>query len=57
MDFKPEPCLSRFSVVDRKYIFQNSNGYAVYEDGSNIFTEHKGEGGFIDFNKQKIRKK
>ena len=49
--------LSRFSVVDRKYIFQNSNVYAVYEDGSNIFTEHWGEGGFIDFNKQKIRKK
>ena len=43
MDFKPEPCLSRFSVVDRKYIFQNSNVYAVYEDGSNIFTEHKGK--------------
>ena len=57
MDFKPESCLSRFSVVERKYIFQNSNAYAVYEDGSNIFTEHKGEGGFIDFNKQKIRKK
>ena len=54
----PNLCpLSRFSVVDRKYIFQNSNVYAVYEDGSNIFTEHWGEGGFIDFNKQKIRKK
>ena len=37
--------------------FQNSNVCGVYEDGSNIFTEHKGEGGFIDFNKQKIRKK
>ena len=49
MDFKPESCLSRFSVVERKYIFQNSNAYAVYEDMSNIFTEHKGEGGFIDF--------
>ena len=29
----------------------------MYEDGSNIFTEYKGGGGFIDFNKQKIRKK